>query len=317
MKRKLIVLMLGCLLAITGTACGGDKNSAADSSAAASYETAGYDAGYATEGAADYDMADEAAGVSEAAGGNVSATDISQPADGRKIIRDTTLVVETKRYDDSLVLLKRAVEEADGYIEYSSQYAGGSTRNANFTCRIPAAQYTAFLESVQGAGSVVRIEESTEDATNQYIDLEARLKSLRAQETRLLELMENSGSLEELLAVQEKLSDVQYQIDSYTGQMKALENRIDYTTVTVCLDEVETYTPIEPSFGERAGQAFQNMLRGIADGAQGFVIVLIYALPLIVIAAVALVIVLIAVKRKKRRMPAVPPVPPVPPQNKP
>ncbi|MGN0478933.1 MAG: DUF4349 domain-containing protein, partial [Hominenteromicrobium sp.] len=225
------------------------------------------------------------------------------PQDGRKIIRNTTMTVETTAFEDSAALLKQAVAQAGGYIEYSSQYAGGSTRSASYTCRIPAEQYAPFLESVRGAGSVIRTEESTEDATSQYIDLEARLKSLRTQEARLLELMENSGSLEELLAVQDKLSEVQYQIENYTGQMKALENRIDYSTVEIYLEEVETYTPVEPSFGERAAEAFRNMLNGIKNGAQGFVLLMIYVSPLILVAAVTLVVVLIIVKRRKRRGP--------------
>ena len=108
-----------------------------------------------------------------------------------------------KAFGEAVTLLKQAVGAAGGYVEYSSQYSGGYTKSAEYTCRIPSDRYNLFLESVSGAGSVVRTEESTEDATAQYVDIESRLKSLRTQEERLLKLMEESGSLEELLAVQD------------------------------------------------------------------------------------------------------------------
>lgn len=312
-KKRIIALSLVVLVLLFGcTACASSAADKSENSAAATYST---HALYGAEGGT-VEMAETEEIASDTGGaGAPDVTTDSLPLDDRKIIRTTSLAVETTGFEDSAALLREAVGKAGGYIEYSSLYSGGSTRSANYTCRIPAAQYALFLESVQGAGSVVRTEESTEDATNQYIDLEARLKSLRTQEARLLEMMESSGSLEELLAVQEKLSDVQYRIESYTGQMKSLENRIDYCTVDIYLEEVETYTPIEPTFGERAGEAFHNMLNGIADGAQNFVLLLIYASPLLVIAAAILLVVLIVVKRRKRRAPPAMPVPPVSPQN--
>lgn len=317
MKRKWMASLL-CALALvfTCTACAGNASDKSASSTA-SYAVSG---GYATEaGGADWDGGDYAMteeAMDEAGAQITEITGDTLPQDGRKIIRNTSLTVETTEFDESAALLKQAVTQAGGYIEYSSQYAGGSTRSASYTCRIPAEQYGVFLENVRGAGSVVRTEESTQDATSQYIDLEARLKSLRTQENRLLELMENSGSLEELLAVQDKLSEVQYQIENYTGQMKALENRIDYSTVEIDLEEVETYTPIEPGFGERAAEAFRNMVNSVKNGAQGFVLLLIYVSPLILVAAVALIVVLIVVKRKKRRTPPQMPIPPQDMQQK-
>lgn len=178
---------------------------------------------------------------------------------------------------------------------------------------MPAAQYAPFLEAVQAAGSVLHSEESTQDATGEYVDIEARLNSLRTQEARLLALMEESGSLEELLAVQEKLTEVQYEIERYTGKQKALENSIDYASVFVYVQEVEAYTPAEPDFGARVAAAFSGMLQGVVDGAQGFVIALIYALPFLAVGGAATVVIVLCVRRRRRNRPPV--QPPVPPQE--
>ena len=162
--------------------------------------------------------------------------DAGAPAADRQVIRTANLSLETKQYDEALALVRGAAAESGGYIEHTASYADSGARSTSFTCRIPAAAYAEFLEAVRAAGSVQYAEEGTKDATNEYVDLEARLKSLRTQETRLLALLEESGSLEELLAVQEKLTAVQYEIERYTGEMKALENSIEYAAVSVYVE---------------------------------------------------------------------------------
>lgn len=250
------------------------------------------------------------------AAGNETGTAVyadGQAADDRKIIRTASMTLEARDYEEALAALRAAVDEAGGYIEYTASYADSGARSAEFTCRVPAAQYAPFLEAVQAAGSVLHSEESTQDATGEYVDIEARLNSLRTQEARLLALMEESGSLEELLAVQEKLTEVQYEIERYTGQQKALENSIDYASVFVYVQEVEAYTPAEPDFGARVAAAFSGMLQGVVDGAQGFVIALIYALPFLAVGGAATVVIVLCVRRRRRNRPPV--QPPVPPQE--
>lgn len=310
MKKKIFTVLLAVLLAFAFTGCAGK---AADemytSSSSVAYDTAaGMDGGYEYKEEA---MPEESIEMEiEEAGVDLSTDAADLPMDGRKIIRNTELTIETKTFSDSVRLLKQAVSAANGYVEYSSLYSRGRTQNAEYVCRIPSAEYAGFLQGVQGAGSIVRTEERTEDATAQYVDIEARLRSLRTQEARLLELMKESGSLEELLAVQDKLMEVQYQIESYTGQMNVLTDRIDYATVRVYLEEVETYTPVEPTFGERIGEAFRGMGENVQSTAEFLVLAVIYLIPLWIIGAIAAVVIVILVKRNKKKHPK-PPVPPV------
>ncbi len=304
MKKALAILLAVFLMtSLAGCAAAAPKDEMMSTNSSIAY-----DKGYA-EGAYEDVYTEETVEMEEveiseeaAAGAALKGAEPELPDDGRKIIRNTTLTVETKTFEESVTVLKQAVSAAGGYVEYSSLYSGGRTQSAEYTCRIPSDRYTSFLEGVSGAGSVVRTEESTEDATAQYVDMESRLKSLRTQEERLFELMEESGSLEELLAVQDKLMEVQYQIESYTGQMKVLTNRIDYATVHVYLEEVEVYTPVEPSFGEEIMDAFHDMLRGVKNGAEGLVLAVIYLIPLWIIAGVIIIITVVLVKRRKRKL---------------
>ena len=305
MKRrtwKAAALALCCLMLFAG--CGAQR----------AEDTAARTTAYAEENGLDSGAA-EASAVADAAGSEAAADAYAdgQAADDRKIIRTASMTLEARDYDAALAALRAAVDETGGYIEYTASYADSGARSAEFTCRVPAAQYAPFLEAVRAAGSVLHSEEGTQDATGEYVDLEARLSSLRAQEARLRALTEESGSLEELLAVQEKLTEVQYAIERYTGQQKALENSIDYASVSVYVQEVEAYTPAEPDFGARVLAAFSGMLRGVVDGAQGFVIALIYALPFLAAGGAAAVVIALCVRRRKRRRPPV--QPPVPPQG--
>lgn len=323
MKKKIGILLLAVLMVLSCTACAGAAaDMKSESSASVSYNSAM--GGYYENGYYETVTEESAEAVEEIemeeAGVDVQASGANLPEDGRKIIRNTSLTIETKSFDESVTLIKKAVDGADGYIEYSSHYAGGRTQSAEYTCRIPSELYGAFLEGVQGAGSVVNTEESTEDATAQYVDMEARLKSLRTQEARLLELMEESGSLEDLIAVQDKLMEVQYQIESYTSQLKVLADRVDYATVHIWLEEVETYTPVEPTFGERIVDAFQNMWINVQDTAEFLVIAVIYLIPLWIIGGVAAAVIVVLVKRQKRKAPKtaqLPYYPPVQPDDTP
>ena len=303
--KKFFSILLAGLLFLNLAGCGASavaKDEMTNSSSSPMYAGDYMEEGYydtATEESIEVEM--EEIETETSAMAEMDGTEPEMPKDGRKIIRNTTMTVETRTFDDSIVVLKRAVSAVSGYIEYSSQNSGGYTRSAEYTCRIPAESYHPFLESVSGAGSVVHTEERTEDATARYVDMESRLRSLRTQEERLLKLMEESGSLEELLAVQDKLMEVQYQLDSYTGQMKALTDRIDYATVNVCLEEVEVYTPIEPSFGEKIADTFREMLRDVKNGLEELVLVIIYLIPLWIVAAAAAGITVLLVKRHKRK----------------
>ena len=87
------------------------------------------------------------------------------------------------------------------------------------------------------------LSESTEDVTADYVDVEARLNSLEAQRQRLEELRAQAGNLEDLLAIENQLTQVQYQIESYTGQKRVLDDQITYSTVNVYLDEVKVLLP--------------------------------------------------------------------------
>ncbi len=303
MKKKFRILFaLVLALTLLAAGCAGSSKYASGAASAPQEAMNGEiaEGAYVTESAS-ADMAEmpEPAEGETSGAGTLLGGDL--PADGRKIIRNASVDLETTDFEKSLEAVRKGARDAGGYVESSSLYTPNGDRSAELTLRIPAEKYSAFLSVLGETGSVTRTEESTEDVTTQHIDVTARLKSLKAQEERLLALLEESGTLEELIALQDRLSDVQYQIESYTAQLEALDDRIDYATVRVWIEEVRRYTPIEPSFGEQIGEAFRDMVESIGDGAEDFVLWLIRALPALVILAVIALLIIWIVKRSVRK----------------
>lgn len=221
--------------------------------------------------------------------------------ENRKIIYTAGLTLESTEYDRTAAALQQALDAAGGYVESSdSRNYGTSSRVICYTLRVPAENYREFLTAAEGAGNLTDKTEDSQDITAAYVDVAARIESLQAQRTRLLELEAQAGNLTDLLEIEDKLTDVQYRLESYQQQMTVYNDQVDYCTVNVSLYEVNTYTPVEPTLGERLSGALTGGLEAFAAAMLSLVLWLLAALPWLAILALALVIVW-AVRRRRRK----------------
>ena len=153
-------------------------------------------------------------------------------------------------------------------------------------------------------GNVLNSNTSAQNITSQFTDTEARRDSLRVQEERLLAMMEKTDDMESLIALESRLSEVRYEIESLERQLIDWQNRVDYSAVTIELREVAVYTPVEPvtrSFGERLGSAFADGWRGFVRFVQGALIVLARCLPALVLLALLVLAVVLLIRLLNRR----------------
>ncbi len=229
--------------------------------------------------------------IAEDTGGSAQ-NGITLPQDNRKIILNASIEMETQGFEDTCTALEKAVKEAGGYIASTtaSQLGTQYDRDASYELRVPTKKYSDFLSSISGAGTVVRKSESTEDITSQYVDVEARLKSLKLQEERLYAMMEQAGELETLLAIQNQLTEVQYQIESYTSQQNTYNDLIEYATVNVYVAEVNRVTQQPKTFSERISAAFTSSWYNFWEGCKNFAVAAVGVLPFIILVAAAAVI---------------------------
>lgn len=227
----------------------------------------------------------------------------------RKLIKNVNLSVETETFEELLATITEKTESFSGYIEESytyngSNYYGRGTRNASMTIRIPAQHLDAFLSSVSEVSNVISRNDSVSDVTLQYVDMESHKKALTAEQDRLLELLEQAESVEDIITIESRLSDVRYQIESMESQLRTLQNQVSYSTVYLDIQEVEKLTPVEEQTrGEIIREGFVDSLYGVGNGLLDFGTAVIIDLPYLVVwaAVILLVILIIRLLRKHRK----------------
>ena len=276
--RKFMTAAAAVLAAALLAGCGSgevsyDKSEMLTQQAGAAADTAAqmYEGEYGMEAnGADSVQAPSEEAVSEETGsglGNGAASD-------RKLIRTVNMEVETREYDTFLDSLQQEVRSRGGYIENmdsynGSSYSGGSgSRHANLTIRIPKDSLDGFLDMVSGAGNVVRRYENVEDVTLSYVDLASHRDALRTEQERLLALLERAESLEDIITLENRLSDVRYQLESMESKLRTIDNQVDYSTLSLNVTEVREFTPVvEQNVWERIAEGFSDSMEDIGDAA--------------------------------------------------
>lgn len=292
--KKLSVLILCLVVALSFCAC--SKNAAQDTENGMAAMGDSFSYYSADSSATEEDIKTEALNDS-----------IEAPAEkNEKIIKTVELWVETKEYDAYISSLTASVSTLGGYVETSSADFGNgysSNRYATYTVRIPADKLSSFISSAGENGTITNKTESQQNVTLEYVDLESRIEAYKTEKQTLTNLLEKAASLENVLAIQERLSEVNYQIESYTSKLKVLENRVSYSTVTLRINEVERVTEAEPTVWSRIKNEFADNLDGLVYWFKELVVSVIGGIPVILPAAAVIAVAVIILRKliKKRR----------------
>lgn len=235
----------------------------------------------------------------------------------QKLIKTVSIRAETEDLDGMLTELNAQIAELGGYIEYQdsyngSMYSGYRSRSADLTIRIPAQKLDSFVTQVEGFSNIISKNQSQEDVTLQYVDTQSRMDALEVEQQRLLELLEKAETMTDLLEIEARLTEVRYELESITSQMRVLENQVNYATVELHISEVEVYTETAPlTPWQRIGNGFTENLKNIGDGLVDFFVwAVTYSPQLILFAAIIVVAVMTLRRVGKKRTPKQPPQPP-------
>ena len=296
--KKLFAIILCAVIAFSFAACGAKLNDAAPNESGMAI---------AQDSAIKYTADEKVELYSNAAGGSGDVkAPASQNTQNEKIIKTVELSVETKEYEAYLKSLTASVSAAGGYVETSTTDLGSSAysnRYATYTVRIPSANLDAFINAANEKGTVVSKTENQQNVTLEYVDLKSRIEAYKTEKATLTGLLEKAASLENVLAIQERLSEVNYQIETYTSQLKVLENRVSYSTVTMRINEVERVTESKPTVWTRIKNRFLNNLDILADGFIDLVVTVVGGLPVIVPLGIGIFLAIIIIRKiiRKRR----------------
>jgi hypothetical protein len=225
----------------------------------------------------------------------------------RKIIKTYRVRMETLTYDEAVSLITSAAQSFGGYIAEASQEGIGTgssygTRSATYTVRIPAENADAYIEHISGDCNVLSSSLTTQDVTDAYYGYQARLESLVIQEERLSAMMEKAETLSDLLTLEDKLSDVRAEINGINSSLQLMEKSVSYSYVYVTLREVKEYQePEEESYLSRMGSSFVGAFKSFVNVLGEILIVLIWVLPYLIVAAVILTVLVVYNVRRKRK----------------
>ena len=235
----------------------------------------------------------------EAPAGGMGATPIIPAAANQKIIYSVYLNMETMEYDKSLTTVQDLTAEFGGYIQTSSLSGQGinnysQTRYASYILRIPAINLNGFLLKIPAAGSITNQQNTGEDVSDQYFDTDAHLTTLKTTEKRLLSILEKTGELKDIIELENALSNTRYEIELLEGRLRRLDSHISYSTVTINLDEVMKYTPINEmpkTLGERISLRFEQSLKSIKYSFEDFAVWFVGGMPVFILILLVLAII--------------------------
>ena len=263
------------------------------------------------EAAMDYAVAETWAVSPEApAAGAISGTTDSAAQEvttDQKLIKRVNMDAETEDLEALLPQLMAEISGLNGYVESQEVYNGSSYasyryRNARLTIRVPAENLEGLVTQVKGAANVVSYNESVEDVTLAYVDMETRILTLQTERDRLLELMEKAETMSDLLAIEARLTQVRGDLESINSQLKVLQNQVSYATIELYISQVKAYTEVEEqTVWQRIGTGFKKNLRNIGEDLVDFFVWAITYSPQLILWAGIMAVVVIVLRRSFRK----------------
>lgn len=307
MKRNIIATLLLCALFLCG--CGGAAKSVESQSAPAEAPAAA-DRVYMEEA-----VEMEASAAEYKAAGGISNSESGAVAQGEmqaeKIIYSANARIETIDYEACIQGVYEMVERFGGFVQassisgsdyYSAARGRQNLRYASFTVRIPSENFETLTSSLSELGNVPYCNTYSENVSAQYYDVQSRLTAYKTQETRLLEMLEIAETVEDLLAIQQQLTEVQYEIDSLQSTLTNYDRRISYSTVDIEVQEVEEYTEqpvIQLTYWQKMGRGFVRSLEDVGEFFTDALLWFVSNLPALITWAVAITAAVFIAKRLK------------------
>jgi len=234
---KKLALLVPLVLALTLSACNSGSESTAGS-------TGG---GGASEGSAEASLGDVGSNASDNA---VSSSAVPQV--GPQIVKTASLRLGIAHgsFEDKVREAHAVADSYAGFVVSSTASQGSGKRIAegSLVLRIPAESYDSALTRLRDLGKVESLEESGQDVSKEFVDLNARIRQLRAVEAQLLELLQRADDVPAALAVQNQLSQVQLDLEQARGRLQYLDNRVAFATISMSMHELGVVAPKDSGF---------------------------------------------------------------------
>lgn len=275
----------------------------------ASYLDKGYDAYYetTTESMPSYDYNDNGYYPEESYEPGSTAEKVEVADTSRKLIKDYSINVETENFDALMPAIEQRVASLGGYIESMNTYYGrtyrySDTRYSDLKIRIPKDKDEEFIKYVGNSANITNQSLNVSDVTLRYVDMASRRDSYIVERDRLLSLLEQAEDINEILIIEERLSEVRYNLESMESQLRTMDNLVDYSTISLSVAEVKQYTEPEPeTYGQRISASFHDGIYRFVEGIKNFTIWLAGSFLTLILWAVLITFAVWAVSKIRKR----------------
>jgi hypothetical protein len=234
-----------------------------------------------------------------------AAPDTAPPkAVPRKIIYNADVELTVDDFARAEQGIMRLVKESGGYLA-DSNVAGspGSQRSGMWKVRVPVEGFESFVEAVIRLGELQRRQTNSQDVTEEFYDLEARIKNKKVEEARLVKhLEESTGKLKDILDVERELSRVREEVERQQGRLQLLANLASLTTVTIHVREWKGYIPAAaPTFATRVARTFRASVDQLARFSEGLVLAVVSVVPWLPVWGVLAALAWLVIRRLRGR----------------
>ena len=229
----------------------------------------------------------------------------------RKIVYTADVSLQTKNMTEARKELDSLIEKYDAYIasENSSNdgdiYSDYKRESLYLEIKVPSKDFQNFLDNVSSENLFVQsLNKTSKDYSTAYYDKQSRINSLRIQEQRLLELLANAQSVDVMLQIENNLSNVRYEIESLTREIKFIDSNVEYSTIEINVREVIKYDEYQPepkNFFEELVETIKGSTENFGIFMKNLLFTVIYLIPYIVILTVIIIVVSKIKKNRKSK----------------
>lgn len=216
----------------------------------------------------------------------------------QKIIKTGNLRFQSKDLDKTHSKVKQLVSRYNGILQSDRSGKGYNETFRDLTIRIPAEHFHILIDSIsQGVAYFDQNDITQQDVSEEFVDLEARLKAKRELENRYLELLSQAKNVKEMLEIERELANIREEIEARQGRLNYLQNQVSYSTIHLYFYKTTTDKGITSSYGQKMWNAIKSGWNGISL----FFLGLLHIWPFFVILLLAVFGIKKYIKRRKNK----------------
>ena len=291
-RKTLLLLIFIMASTLLISACSSGSDMIQDLAPQESVDSLDNEMGYAGDGSADEEATSED----------------KESIEPEKIITTVYMEMQTKEFIPTRDRLDVLISKYKGYIQnsnisYNDYVYSDGLKYANYSIRIPSESLDAFIDDIIAIGNIISQSKNKEDISKSYRDTESRLRVLEIKEERILSLLEKAQDMEDIIVLENQLSDLIYQKEELNQDLSAMDEKVDYSTVDLNIEEVAKLTPggnSKAPFIEKLQTAFKDSFYFFTRNSGELLIGLVYFLPYAIILALIGYLVYRFTRRRKK-----------------